>query len=301
MTEAPQPSAFPPAYHLVRDLRIEIARPTGDWQIRIPIGPEILDASGRPRVGILAVIADMIAGQTAIREVAPAWIATSNLSLSVGELPSEGTLVGRPMVLRKGTTTIVIEVALEHAESGSSLGITTLGFAILPRRNEMQAALHDSRANGIDTVYAAPGAALTKPLLEAMKIVFDPREPGTAEVAVDPYLQNTLGALQGGIVAIFTEATAERLAASVLGAPVRVRGLELQYLKLGKAGPIRARARELGRTASGMIVRVELDDRGQADALLTVATVWIDRLATSPQSPARAISPSRGPQAGRSL
>ena len=108
MTEAPQPNAFPPAHHLVRDLRISIDRSSGEWLIKIPIGPEILDASGRPRVGILAVIADMIAGQTAIREVAPSWIATSNLSLSVSELPSEGTLVGRPKVLRKGATTIVI-------------------------------------------------------------------------------------------------------------------------------------------------------------------------------------------------
>ena len=294
MTEAPQPTAFPPAHHLVRDLRISIERSSGEWLIQIPIGPEILDASGRPRVGILAVIADMIAGQTAIREVAPAWIATSNLSLAVSELPSEGTLFGRPKVLRKGATTIVIEVELEHAldqkENAQPVGIATLGFAILPRRNELQAELQRSRANGIDTVYAPPGAGLTKPLLEAMRIAFDPSEPGTAEVAVDPYLQNTLGALQGGIVAIFAEATAERLAASVFGSPVRVRGLELQYLKLGKVGPIRARARELGRTASGLIVRVELDDRGQGDALLTVATVWIDRLVLAP-----------GSQAGRSL
>ena len=284
MTESAKPTAYPPSHHIVRDLRIAIDRSSGEWLIRIPIGPEILDASGRPRVGILAVIADMIAGQTAIREVAPSWIATSNLSLSVGELPSEGILVGRPKVLRKGATTIVIEVELEHLheqkESGRSVGITTLGFAILPRRNELQAELHRSRSDGRDTVYApSPGAGLTKPLLEAMAVAFDPQDPGTAQVAVDPYLQNTLGALQGGIVAIFAEATAERFAASVLGAPVRVRGLELQYLKLGKVGPIRARAREIGRTASGLIVRVELDDRGQGEALLTVATVWIDRLA----------------------
>lgn len=294
MTEAPQPTAFPPAHHLVRDLRISIDRSSGEWLIRIPIGPEILDASGRPRVGILAVIADMIAGQTAIREVAPAWIATSNLSLSVAELPSKGTLIGRAKVLRKGATTIVIEVELEHAldqkENAQPVGITTLGFAILPRRNELQAELHRSRSAGIDTVYALPGTSLAKPLLEAMRIAFDPSDPGTAEVAVDPYLQNTLGALQGGIVAIFAEATAERLAASVFGSPVRVRGLELQYLKLGKVGPIRARARALGRTASGLIVRVELDDRGQGDALVTVATVWIDRLVLVPRS-----------QAGRSL
>ncbi len=196
-------------------------------------------------------------------------------------------LVGRPKVLRKGATTIVIEVELEHRleqeKNGRSVGITTLGFAILPRRNELQAELHRSRtenSEGSDTIYAPPpGAGLTKPLLEAMAVAFDPQGPGTAQIAVDPYLQNTLGALQGGIVAIFAEATAERFAASVLGAPVRVRGLELQYLKLGKVGPIRARARELGRTASGLIVRVELDDRGEGDALLTVATVWIDRLA----------------------
>jgi acyl-coenzyme A thioesterase PaaI-like protein len=287
LTEAAKPTAYPPSHHIVRDLRIAIDRSSGEWLIRIPIGPEILDASGRPRVGILAVIADMIAGQTAIREVAPSWIATSNLSLSVGELPSEGMLVGRPKILRKGATTIVIEVELEHLleqkESGRSVGITTLGFAILPRRNELQAELHRSRTEnteGSDTIYAPPpGAGLTKPLLEAMAVAFDPLDPGTAQIAVDPYLQNTLGALQGGIVAIFAEATAERFAASVLGAPVRVRGLELQYLKLGKVGPIRARAREIGRTASGLIVRVELDDRGQGEALLTVATVWIDRLA----------------------
>lgn len=106
---------------------------------------------------------------------------------------------------------------------------------------------------------------------------FDPNAAGTAEVDLDPYLQNTLGALQGGVVAILAEAAAERLATAALGSAVRVRGLELQYLKLGRKGPIRARARELARTAAGLIVRVELDDRGDGEALLTVATVWIDR------------------------
>ena len=282
MTEAAKPFVFPPAHHIVRDLRIVIDHLQGEWSIRIPIEPAIFDATGRPRVGVLAVIADMIAGQTAIREVAPSWIATSNLGLQVGELPSEGTLQARARVLRKGATTIVIEVELAHAESGRPVGLATLGFAILPRRNELQAELERSRSAGVDTLYAPTGAGLEQPLLEAMGVVFDETAPGTAEVAVDPYLQNTLGALQGGIVAIFAEATAEHFAASELKAPVRVRGLELQYLKLGKIGPVRARARELGRTASGMIVRVELVERGQTDALLTVATVWIDRLESAP-------------------
>lgn len=270
-------SSFPPSDHVVRDLAVSIDRSENGVALRLPIVPAIFDATGRPRVGVVAVIADMIAGQTAIREVAPSWIATSNLGLQVAELPSAGHLVARPKVLRKGNTTIVIEVSIEHAESAREVGLSTLGFSILPRRNAMQAAIQQARDSGGDAIYAPQGGGFSKPLLEAMGIAFDAKAPGVAEVAVDPYLQNTLGALQGGVVAILVEATAERLAASLLGAPVRVRSIELQYLKLGRKGPIRAQARELARTAAGSIVRVELFDRGDGDPLLTVATVHVER------------------------
>jgi acyl-coenzyme A thioesterase PaaI-like protein len=280
--ESEKPTAYPPPHHIVRDLQVVVDRSLGDWAIRLPIVPAIADATGRPRVGVVAVIADMIAGQTAIREVSPAWIATSNLALQVGDLPTGGTLVGHPKVLRKGATTIVIEVRIEHAASDGPpsarpVGLSTLGFSILPRRNALQAELHRSRTSGEDTVYAPAGHGFAKPLLETIGARFDATDAGSAEVDLDPYLQNTLGALQGGVVAILVEAAAERLAAVALGSAVRVRGLELQYLKLGRKGPIRARARELARTAAGLIVRVELDDRGDGEALLTVATVWIDR------------------------
>lgn len=278
MSTPKPPTAYPSDHHLVHDLRIAIERDADRWQIRLPITPEILDASGRPRVGALAIIADMISGQTAIREVAPGWIATSNLGLQTSALPSSGSVVGRPKVLRKGATTIVIEVDLFHGETNEPLGLSTLGFAILPNRNERQAALHRARTEGAETMASPLGAGLTKPILEAMNVVFPPDDPATAEIAVDPYLQNTLGALQGGIVAVFVEATAERYASARLGGPVRVRGIEVQYLKLGKVGPVRARAREIGRLAGGLVVRVELFDRGQADALLTVATIWVEAL-----------------------
>lgn len=277
MSEAREPVAFPPAHHLVRDLRVVVERTRDEAIIRLPITPAIFDASGRPRVGVVAVIADMIAGQTAIRAVAPSWIATANLELAVGELPASGTLEGRPQVLRKGATTIVIEVALDQLESGRAVGLATLGFSILPRRSAMQAALHDARAESAGTLYAPTGQGFAKPLLDAMGVVFDPADPAVALVPLDPYLQNTLGALQGGVVAILMEATAERLARSLLGVPVRVRGIELQYLKLGRKGPIGARARELARTPWGVIARVELFDRGDDEARLTVATVWIER------------------------
>lgn len=301
-SEPEKPNAYPPPHHIVRDLQVSIDRSQGDWAIRLPVVPEIADATGRARIGVAAIIADMIAGQTAIREVSPAWIATSNLALQVGDLPSDGLLFGHPKVLRKGATTIVIEVRLDRHANGrdaddaratpaQTVGLSTLGFAILPRRNALQTELHRSRETGEDTVYAPAGTGFAKPLLEAIGVRFEraeaPSETGAgscwAEVDLDPYLQNTLGALQGGVVAILVEAAAERLASSTFAGPVRVRGLELQYLKLGRKGPIRARAREFARTAAGMIVRVELVDRGDGDALLTVATVWTDRAERSPR------------------
>lgn len=308
MAESEQANVYPPPHHIVRDLQVRVDRghhvgsdgsdgsDESAWAIRLPIVPAIADATGRARIGVAAIIADMIAGQTAIREVSPAWIATSNLALQVGELPSSGLLVGHPKVLRKGATTIVIEVRLDHHASlagtddpdaaAQTVGLSTLGFAILPRRNALQAELHRSRETGEDTVYAPAGAGFAKPLLEAIGVRWTSAAPGelgagtcSAEVDLDPYLQNTLGALQGGVVAILAEAAAERLAATVFGAGVRVRGLELQYLKLGRKGPICARAREFARTAAGLIARVELVDRGDGDALLTVATVWTERAA----------------------
>lgn len=296
MAESGQGGAYPPPHHIVRDLQVGVERSQGQWAIRLPIVPAIADATGRVRIGVAAIIADMIAGQTAIREVSPAWIATSNLALQVGDLPSDGLLVGHPKVLRKGATTIVIEVRLDHHASARSpgdanaaaertVGLSTLGFAILPRRNALQTELHRSHETGEEAVVHAPvGRGFAKPLLEAIGVRWGgagaaETEEGvcSAEVDLDPYLQNTLGALQGGVVAILVEAAAERLGAAAFGGPVRVRGLELQYLKLGRKGPIRARAREFARTQGGLIARVELVDRGDGDALLTVATAWLDR------------------------
>ena len=144
MTPSEAPS-YPPDQHVTRDLDPTIARRDGVSTISIPIVPEILDATGTPRAGVLATIVDIVAGESAIRAVLPQWIATSSLSLQLDALPSEGHVRATPRVIRQGRTTLVIEVGLEtglatEAEAkGRPLGLATLGFAILPKRNELQA------------------------------------------------------------------------------------------------------------------------------------------------------------------
>ncbi len=137
-----KPQSYPPDVHIVRDLAPSIERGPEGSVLQLSIVPEILDQGGRLRVGVAAAVVDIIAGETAIREVLPEWIATSNLSLQVGELPGNGTLRTRPRVLRRGRTTLVMEVDLDHVESGAECGLATIGFSILPSRNDLQARVH---------------------------------------------------------------------------------------------------------------------------------------------------------------
>lgn len=274
---ATQPPSYPPDIHIVRDLAPVIERGEDGSAIHLPIVREILEDGGRPRVGVVATAVDIIAGETAIREVLPQWIATSNLSLHVGDLPASGTLRARPRVIRKGRTTLVMEVDLDHLESGASCGLATIGFAILPRRNDLQARVHWAEDPEPRSDFSNETSGFTKSLVDTLGLEFDSTDPGTARLAVGPYVINTLGAMQGGVIAILIDATADHFGASVLGEPARVRSLEIHYLKLARVGPVRAQARSLGRTGSGLIVRVSLHDEGRENALLSVATLHVDR------------------------
>jgi len=281
MTPSEAPS-YPPDQHVTRDLDPTIARRDGVSTISIPIVPEILDATGTPRAGVLATIVDIVAGESAIRAVLPQWIATSSLSLQLDALPSEGHVRATPRVIRHGRTTLVIEVGLEtglatEAEAkGRPLGLATLGFAILPKRNELQARVAWAEDAAPLSRFATEGSGLRAPLLDRIGLEPDPDDPATCRIAVVPYLMNTLGALQGGIVATLLEATGERFAASRLDRPVRVRSLEIHYLKLARVGPIRARARSLARLGDGLLVRVEVFDDGAGGELLDVGTLVVD-------------------------
>lgn len=275
MRDEPTPS-YPPPRHLLRDLRIVIERDARGVVGALEIVPEMLDGAGRVRVGVLATLVDVVAGETAIRAVSPSWVATSDLSLDIATLPSAGCVETVPRVIRQGRQTVVLEVALREAGAGAELGLATLGFAILPARSDVQKSAHWAESPAPRSEFALPDSGLRKPILETIGLAFDPARSGVARLAVRPELVNSLGAIQGGGMAILLEATAEHLAGAHLGEPVHVHSLHIHYLKLARVGPVRAEARLLARTAAGALLRVELFDEGRQDELLTVATIGLD-------------------------
>lgn len=270
--------SYPPPQHLLRDLRIVLERSDDAVVARLEPTPEVADATGRTRVGVLATLLDVVAGEAAIRSALPDWAATSDLSLSVDEIPTSGPIEARASILRAGRQTIVLEASLRDGRDGREFGLGHLGFARLPAKTDFQSRGHWAEAPTSRTDFGTSDTGFEKPLLEKMGLVRGNGEAaGVAQIpSVPPYLINSLGALQGGALAILLEAAAEHFARVALARPVRVRSLAIHYLKLARVGPIRAESRLLARTAGGVQVHVKLFDGGAGDVLSSVATVQVE-------------------------
>ncbi len=273
----PHEAVYPPEQHVTRDLAPRLVHDGTGATLLQPIAPELLDAQGCVRFGVVAMGADIIAGDAALRAVTPDWIATSSLSLQLAHLPRGGTLRIGSTLLRKGRTTAVLELALDVAEDATPVGRGTATFAVLPTRTDFQRQTHWIDDPDPNVSFGGEAPSFGKPLLEALGVRFDPNDPSVARIDMSDYVVNSLGAMQGGVVAMLVDAAADHFAQSLLARPVRLAQVEIHYLKLGKIGPIRAQARDAGALGGGgRLLRVELRDEGQDDALLTVASVLAD-------------------------
>ncbi|MFK7895653.1 MAG: hypothetical protein AB8G23_07440 [Myxococcota bacterium] len=271
--------AYPPKEHIYRDLQVLVERSQDQLVVSFPVVPEVLDTADRPRIGLLATIADIAAGELAIRTLYPQWVATSSLSVQSTELPSQGRIYAQPQVLRRGRTTVVLEVALSHqTEAGArqAIGLSTVSMSVLPERRDAQKNVTWADRPDPQTTFALPGSGFEQPITERLGIEFDPNDSAIAQIRCVPYVLNTLGAIQGGIVSLFIEAAAENYAAQQLGGRAQIQSLEVHYLKLCRGNPIRAAVREIGKTASGLALRVELYDEGQGGVLATVGNVIVE-------------------------
>jgi uncharacterized protein (TIGR00369 family) len=175
----------------------------------------------------------------------------------------------RPALLRRTRATLVLEV--EVTGPGGPIGLATMTFAVLPAKGVVQRM--GAGADEPRTEFARAGSHLRAPFLEAIGLERLDEAAGAVELPLSPYVGNSLGALQGGGVATLIDVAAETAARAATGEPCVSIDLAINYLALGRAGPIRSRARVLRCDPAGALVRVELRDAGAEDRLITVATV----------------------------
>jgi uncharacterized protein (TIGR00369 family) len=262
-------AVYPPERHLLRDLRFTFEHSPDRTRSRawMPIVTELCTDQGGARAGALATLVDVIGGGLAASAAAPGWIATADLTLAVVRGALAGSVVeARAQVLRSGRTTVVIEVALVD-EAERDVGIATMSFAVLPRRDTNPVAddLHAS-----PPTMATAASKLSGPLLDRLGLEVRDAARGVVDVPVIDWALNSMGAMQGGVVATVAEAAAETALRASTARPLVVTDLYVTYLGFGRVGPVRSKVDVLGAAANHGAARVELVDTGAENRQMTV-------------------------------
>jgi uncharacterized protein (TIGR00369 family) len=263
------PVEYPPENHLLRDLRFSFEHDDAGDRSRawMPVVPELCTDLGHARAGALATLVDVIGGGLAASAAAPGWIATADLTLHLVRAARPGSVVeARANVLRAGRTTVVIEVALVD-ERERDIGIATMSFAVLPRR-DTNPEITSIRQPA--STMARPESQLAGPLLEQLGVQVRDAARGEIDVPVIEWSLNSMGAMQGGVVATVAEVAAETALRAATNEPLVVNDLYVTYLGFGKVGPVRSIVDLLAAADGHGSARVELVDTGAENRQMTV-------------------------------
>lgn len=264
-------TTYPPDRHLLRDLRLSFEHGENHTsRAWMPAVPELCNDDGAVRAGALATLVDVIGGGLAATVAHPGWIATADLTLHVVAPATSGSVEARARVAHAGRTTVVIEVDL-YDETGAEIGIATMSFAVLPRRDE-NPDITTSMTTGSSTM-ALSSSGLRNSLLDELEVRVIDAARGELEAPIGQWSLNSLGAMQGGAVATIVDAAAVAAARAASTEPLVVSDIQLTYLALARVGPIRTRVDVVGSRPGAVTLRVEMVDAGAESRVTSVARV----------------------------
>lgn len=261
---------YPPERHLLRDL---------------PVAYEHIDpVSARAHLGrspwfddvvttdVLLTAVDVLCGSVVGRVVAPDWMATSSLTLHllapVVLTPPTHEAVITARVIRDGRSTLVVDVIVESS-SGERVAVGTGSFARLPRRESSVDLSAFPVTFGERSGFDGGTPERVDSFVEAVAMTSG--EDGRLELSVHDYVQNSFGAVNGGVLALLAEQAA--LAVSAPGSVTT--DVEIHYLRQARRGPVVASAEVLRSGSSGSLVRVDLEDRGLDDGSTPVVVAVV--------------------------
>ena len=262
-------SPFPPARHVYRDLGIESVLSEGSARGSILPGPWT-EGPAPSWVGPLLTALDVLAGAVVGRLVAPDWMATSSLELHL----LDGLVTGAPAasprspveldvtVARDGRSTVVVD--LQAARDDVLVAVGTATFIRLPRRdgNLPVTALRSEPGqqvvlDGGDQTGAGPFDGL---------LSLPPPVPPT--LVVRDYVRNSVGSVNGGVLAAFAELAARRA-----GPPGSwTTDIVAHFLRAARTGPLVARTELRSRDRDGLVF-VDVGEGADPAASVLHATV----------------------------
>lgn len=265
-------STYPPPQHMLRDLAIAFEHgDDGTSRAWLPVTEHVCNERGRVRAGVVATVVDVIGGGMAAIAAQPNWMATADLTLHVVAPLTGPTLAVEGTVVRAGRSTIVLEAEVRDDRADAPLGaLATMTFSVLPRRASNPTVVPRPPDDGsAPQSMARDGGGLLRDVYDAFGFV--DRGDGVVEVTPQPYVLNSMGALQGGVLASLADAAT----VSALGERFETVDLHLFYLAFAKEGPVRADATVIERTDRHGTVTVTIDDVGAARHTTRVTAVGV--------------------------
>lgn len=255
MTDRPGRTSYPPPGHILSTLGIEFA-----WRDEVTLEGRVLaDAAllsrqdGRPAgMGPLVPIVDVIAGSCISPHLDGDWMATADVWLHEREPIGSGPLSLTARVLRAGKRSLI--AAVEVASGPTASATATVEFSRIRR----DASPH--RGNPADATGAwrrmGEGPLLDQPIETACGIRVVDGAAGVVEVDRAPFVANSIGTLQGGVVALLAD-----VAASVVVSPsARTVDLQFRFLAQTGDGPATTSTEIIRTDSDGAVVRVSVID-----------------------------------------
>jgi uncharacterized protein (TIGR00369 family) len=267
---------YPASGHVLRYARLAFdSSDPGRTEGLMPALDDLSDEGGGIRLGAIALLVDFAAGTSAIASVSPDWPVTHDMALHlVRPAPPEGELESVCTVTRAGKNNVVSETTVASPVVGEvARGFVT--FTRLSRRSDTPSESRITRMNLTESLDIERPRA---PLDEAVgfRLEIGPAGDGTGDrrayVEFDhtEFIVNSLGAIQGGVIALAMERAASWAAQRTLAERCRTTDLHLHYLALGKDGPFQARAEVLRVGPHHVVSRISLHDTGNDDRLLAL-------------------------------
>ncbi|HZA77179.1 MAG TPA: PaaI family thioesterase [Acidimicrobiales bacterium] len=268
MTTCSTSSEAPASPSFVGALGLELWAESDTTHGRLELGPEMCaPGTMRPRIGLLATLADVVAGSQPTGPINP----TVDLRIQMLSMPSApGTVRAVCRPLKVGRRLFVGETLMHLDGEREPFARSTVTFMNQPMRFQPTSAPQLRPAmtgSSFDELLAAR-------YIDQHTVAVDPR----------PALGNSRGTVQGGVQALVAELASEWALAP--RGRFAVTDLEIRYLNRVKGGPLVARAEVLSAASGGragsagsgdVAVRVPLTDGGAGDRLVSLVSATCRR------------------------
>ena len=253
-----------------------------------PLTDAVRDASGAAGLGYLVALVDVNTAMVGLCASSPDWTATSDLMLHESAPLVHGPTILESHLTRAGSRLVVVSFDIYDGEGLTDMDDLTdpielarvatglVTFARVPASTSTASATWDPLSTiGERRHLERVGDLPTDPLLERIGLTVIDAAEGVVELGNSPYVRNSRGRINGGVLGMVFQGAAEATVPGHVGSD-----LHIHYLASARVGPIRTHTVVVREADDHVVCRVVAEDAGADDLVVAQATVTLQRIAS---------------------